>query len=864
MNNFKISAPKIILILSILSFATLFSCNQKSTKKIIPLNEDWEFYYSPTNQWYAASVPGNIHTDLFTNNLIDNPFYAHEDSLSWISETEWHYRKQFSIAKLFYNRNLEIVFDGIDTHCDVILNGDTIGRTSNMYRQWVFPITDSIKKEDNEIELVFYPSSQVNATKADIQGYAIPDDRVFTRKAPYQYGWDWAPKLETCGIYKDVYINSWEKLRVLNINIESKFIADTMAIMTANIELESENFYNGNVKIYSPTNEFDTLYQKLEIYEGKSIYPVDFNIRNPQLWWCNGMGESKIYDIIIEVSTKFRVESQSIKTGIRNIELVTENDASGQQFYFILNGIPVFARGANWIPAEYFSGSNSSDKYLELLELAKEANFNMLRVWGGGIYENDEFYEICDSLGIMVWQDFMFSCAMYPLDEEITNNITEEVKYQVKRLYNHPSIVMWCGNNEISNAWFDWGWQKQFNLSEKDSLEIWNDYDNLFHRIIPKAIAEIDNKRTYIPSSPFFGWGHKESVTHGDNHYWGVWWGMLPFDKYRENTGRFMSEYGFQGMPAISSLKKFIPEDSLYLYSQNLKHHQKHPFGFEAIDTYMKRTYPAPEKFDDYVYISQLLQAEGMQAAFDAHIGARPYCMGSLFWQFNDCWPVTSWSAVDYYLQPKAVYYFAKTSFDNIHSSVHLEDKKLKCLVTNHNNKTINSKIVIELRNFSGEIIHSDSINIILDLLRTSKPEFYHTPDSIFLNHKDDAFLTLNITDLDSDIKIFSKSFVLGDNKNLTLPQSDFTFNIQMKKNHWKITLKPKVFIKNIYLYLANGEGRFSDNFFNLVPGKNKTIYYYPKGNDDSKNLKFKSVNQIINDTVNNNKYYNDSILSNN
>ena len=242
----------------------------------------------------------------------------------------------------------------------------------------------------------------------------------------------------------------------------------------------------------------------------------------------------------------------------------------------------------------------------------------MLRVWGGGIYENDEFYNICDSLGIMAWQDFMFACAMYPLSDEMTENITEEVKYQVTRLYNHPSIVMYCGNNEISNGWFDWGWQKQFGISDADSVKIWNDYDNLFHRIIPKTISSIDKSRKYIPSSPFYGWGHEESLTTGDSHYWGVWWGMEDFDMYFDKTGRFMSEYGFQGMPPMSSLQKFIPEDSVYRYSKTLKSHQKHPFGFEAINKYMQREFPVPEKFEDFVYVSQVLQAEGLQHAFDA------------------------------------------------------------------------------------------------------------------------------------------------------------------------------------------------------------------------------------------------------
>ena len=843
----KFHLSKIIIFTSILALTSLFSCNQKSTKKIIDLNEDWEFYYAPEDKWYPATVPGNIHTDLFANRIIKDPFYdTNADSLLWISETEWHYRKDFVIAKLFYNRNLEIVFDGLDTYCDIILNGDTIGKTNNMYRQWVFPINDSIKKEKNKMELIFHPTDKININKQKEKGYAIPDNRVFSRKAPYHFGWDFAPSLNTCGIYKNVYINSWEKLRITNIMLEQKYLTDTMAVMIANIELESENFYNGNVKIYSPNHEFDTLYQKLEIYEGKQIYPVKFFIKDPELWWCNGMGNAKLYNIVVEVSTKFRVEKKEMQIGLRSIKLSTSTDPDGQQFYFILNGIPVFARGANWVPAEYFNGSNNKNKYLDLLTLAKDANFNMLRVWGGGIYENDEFYEICDSLGIMVWQDFMFSCAMYPLDDETIENINEEVKYQVKRLTNHPSIVMWCGNNEISNAWFDWGWQKEFSISSEDSLEIWNDYDNLFHRILPKTIAEIDKSRTYIPSSPYYGWGHKESLAYGDSHYWGVWWGMEDFDSYYENTGRFMSEYGFQSFPSMSSLRKFIPEDSLFLYSTSLKAHQKHPFGFDAIDKYMEKTFPIPENIEDYVYLSQVLQAEGLQKAFDSHLSSRPYCMGSLFWQFNDCWPAISWSAVDYYNQPKALYYYAKRSFRNIHASIKTTENKIEFFVTNQNNITINSKIVCNIKTFEGETLHADSLNIMLDLLRTTDVNFYHTPDTVILNNKNSSYIEIIISEFDSDKTIYKKTFITGKDKNLDLPAADFHYNVLKKKPYWEISLKSRNFIKDLYLYCDNNKGHFSNNFINLAPNEKQTIYFYPEKDNDNFNLKFKSMNQIL------------------
>ncbi|MDD3740930.1 MAG: hypothetical protein PHH30_06780 [Bacteroidales bacterium] len=843
---------KIIIITTIISLVLLLSCNQKSTRKKIDLNSGWEFFYEKTNKWYPAKIPGNIHTDLFANGLISDPLYgSNSDSLTWISEKEWKYRKEFDLSPDFINRNLELVFDGIDTHSEVFLNGEKIGVTSNMFRQWVFVIDDSIrKKQNNLIEVVFYPSSLHNSERQNAGIYSIPDNRTHTRKAQYQYGWDFAPNMETCGIYKDVYINSWEKLRIKNIFIEQKLVSDTAAILVAYIEIESENFYNGDVKIISPNHEFDSLNQKLKINEGIQTYPVEFVIKRPELWWCNGYGNQKLYEIQVEVSTKFRVETKTIKTGIRKIELCTDTDKDGQKFYFILNGQPIFARGANWVPAEFFNGSNTDKKYEELLTLAKDANFNMLRVWGGGIYENDYFYSLCDSLGIMIWQDFMFSCAMYPIDDKMIENIKEEVKYQTTRLYNHPSIAMYCGNNEISNGWFDWNWQQQYNISNEDSVKIWKDYDNLFHRIIPSVVADIDKSKAYIPSSPSFGWGHAESITHGDSHYWGVWWGEEEFDIYFDKTGRFMSEYGFQSIPEMNSLMNFIPEDSLYRYSQALKNHQKHKSGFYLISKYMEHTYPIPEQFEDYIYISQIVQAEGMQKAFDAHISAMPYCMGTLFWQFNDCWPAISWSAVDYYNQPKALYYYAKRSFENVSISAYEHKNKFHINLINHNNYSFITKLIISINDFNGKLIMTDTTVLISDLLSSTPVEFENNITDSIAKYRNKSFVRIKLFDNNTEDLLSSRIVVPGKNYNLLLPKQELTYNAKLHKDYFEISLTSKVFIKDLYISTENIDGKFSDNYFNLIPGENRTIFFYPSEKTNKLKLKFKSMNQIINDIL--------------
>lgn len=357
------------------------------------------------------------------------------------------------------------------------------------------------------------------------------------------------------------------------------------------------------------------------------------------------------------------------------IEFKAEEDSEGLAYTFYDNGKPIFVKGANWVPAHSFPilDNELKERYRYLLSSAKAANMNMIRVWGGGIYEHDYFYEVCDSLGIMVWQDFDFSCTLYPSDEKTLANIQQEVEEQVRRLAKHKCIVLWCGNNEVKNGWEDWGWQKQYGWTAEQQKELKHGMDTIFgeNGIIANAIKKYDPlKRSYVSSSPLYGWGHKECVTHGDSHYWGVWWGEMPFEVYAEKTGRMMSEYGFQSYPEWSTILRYCPEDELYIDSPSMKNHQKHGRGVEIIDKAMMMYYGVDSKslnLEDYCYVSQLLQAWGIGYGIMQHIKQQPHCMGTLYWQLNDCWPVASWSSIDYYGNWKALHYRAKQLFsDNV------------------------------------------------------------------------------------------------------------------------------------------------------------------------------------------------------
>ena len=356
-----------------------------------------------------------------------------------------------------------------------------------------------------------------------------------------------------------------------------------------------------------------------------------------------------------------------------NVTLRQEQDSIGQSFTFYRNGKPIFVKGANWIPVHSFPVLDSAHRarYRHLLISAKEAHSNMIRVWGGGIYEPDYFYHLCDSLGIMVWQDFNFSCALYPSDSAFLNNVKAEAEEQVRRIAQHPCVVLWCGNNEVKNGWEDWGWQQQYQWTPEQIATLQHGIDTLFgiNGILANAVKQYDPlNRAYITSSPLFGWGHPECVTHGDSHYWGVWWGEQPFEMYKEKTGRFMSEYGFQSYPDYSTVCRYCPEDQRYIDSPVMKSHQKHGRGLEIIDKAMRQYYGVDShslSLEDFCYVSQLLQAWGTGYGIFQHLQQQPHCMGTLFWQLNDCWPVASWSSIDCYGNWKALHYRARDLYSD-------------------------------------------------------------------------------------------------------------------------------------------------------------------------------------------------------
>ena len=669
---------KKLLPLILLAFA-FSACQVGESQNVVvqSLNQGWTLTGDTLSIKMQVDVPSVVQQSLYENGVIPHPYLGTvENELLWISDHVWDYALRFDVDEgLLEKEFVELVFEGLDTYADISLNGYELISTDNQFREWKVDVKRYLKEKDNLLEVHFTGYDSVMTDLYEQVLPVLPEKYAVSRKAPYQHGWDWAPKYKNVGIWKPVKLMGWNEVRLEDAYAVTGIADSVHAMLT--LHLDVENATDGEYEVIVSTGSTILANRSLSLSKGRhhKVFPVF--IQDPQLWWPNEMGEQPLYDFEVVLKKDDRVlDTKKFKTGIRTFEMVDEPDSIGRAFYFKVNGVPMYAKGANYVPEEMIETWINADNTLKLLQMAKNAHFNMLRVWGGGIYPSDDFFNICDSLGILVWQDFMYAGSMYPFDETFLENARIEAEEQVRRLASHPSLALWCGGNEISEGYYNWGWQKSLGWSEEDDQAIKAGYDRLFEGILPWSVEIYDGSRPYWPSSPSKGWGRPESLTEGDVHYWGVWWGEQPYEMYREKVGRFNSEYGYQSYPDYSTLQKIAQGKALSKDAKVIAAHQKHPRGTRQIDDFIKRYFPnvKPKDFEEYVHLSQLSQAYGMEIAIEAHRTAKPYNMGTLYWQLNDAWPVTSWSSIDYYGNPKVFYERLKTLYAPVLLSLDRKD----------------------------------------------------------------------------------------------------------------------------------------------------------------------------------------------
>lgn len=812
--------------------------------------KQWTFKAVDESEWLPATVPGTVHTDLLDNGKISNPFYGtNEKDVQWIDKKDWEYITTIDVeAPVLNHSHIELVFAGLDTYADVYVNEQHVLSADNMFRTWRADVKPYVKLGANDIRIHFRSPIMEDLPKLKALGYGLPasndqsevgelgDQRVsiFARKAPYHYGWDWGPRFVTSGIWREAELVAWSDVRIENVYIRQNQVHVESADLTAVVQIYSEQERQVNLRVYADGQNWE---QTVTLAEGTDAVQIPLLLDNPKLWWSRGLGDAHLYTFTVEVLEQNQTLAvKSERTGIRSIRLVTEPhpDYPGTSFYFELNGVPVFAKGANHIPNDSFSPRVTLERYRHEIVTAVESNMNMLRVWGGGIYENDEFYDLCDEYGILVWQDFMFACSMYPGDEEFLDSVQAEAEDNIRRLRNHPSIVLWCGNNEIDSAWSQyvedggWGWKKDYNTEQR--AQIWADYESLFHELLPEVVRVEHPGISYWPSSPIVAVTNNEKQhTHGitdsgDIHYWGVWHNSEPFERYNTYIGRFMSEYGFQSFPEYKSVRTYAEESDLELESEVMLRHQKNGAGNRLIKEYMDKYLPAPKDFPSFLYMSQVLQAEAMKTAIEAHRRRKPYCMGTLYWQMNDCWPVASWSSMDYYGRWKAVQYYAKRSFEDILLSI-----------DNSVSGTVNIHLV-------SDLIAPKSLTVRVKVLGIDGTLYKEMPQSLTLAGGEAIqLLSLTTEQLLGDVNPAEAILVAELEHENQLLHTEIAYfvsatelplqqpNIQVVETEVDgviaYELTTDVLARQVWLNTAS-EGIFSDNFFDLIPGVTKTIQF--------------------------------------
>lgn len=834
---------KKIFVPSLLAFSLVFpGINPKaaslqaaeSSRIRYSLEGEWEFRQANQDSWYRATVPGCVHTDLMDNGLIPDPYYRdNELKVQWVEREDWEYRKEFTVSdSLLDKAHLEIVFKGLDTYAKIFINGREIAETDNMFRGYRFNLKPFLKKGKNEIKVLF--ESPLNLEKAleEKLPYKLPGNCPFTRKAHYHFGWDWGPRLVTSGIWRAVYIDAWDRARIEELETAQKLVEKNKARLNLKVKILSDIDQKATLKARVSGQKKEFFKNKsASLKKGLNIQEISLEIPDPELWWPAGMGEQNLYRVNIHVQRGDGIiDSASRRIGIRTLVLEQNVDQWGRSFQFAANGVPFFSKGGNWIPADMFLNRVSKQKYERLLKDCLEAKMNMVRVWGGGIYEAPEFYDLCDELGITVWQDFMFACSMYPGDDAFLENVREEAEYVIKELRDHPCLALWCGNNECEEGWFHWGWRQS--LPQK----VWGDYEKIFHQILPQAVKTFDPERQYWPSSPHSQkTGEPRSEESGDMHYWGIWHGKEPFKEYRKKFHRFMSEFGFQSFPLIETVKTFTLPEDWNIASPVMEHHQRHPEGNRLILLYMLDHFRLAKSFESLLWLSQVLQAEGMKIAVEHFRSQMPRIMGSLYWQINDCWQVASWSGMDYFGTWKALHYYARRFYSPVLVSPIDSGNVLNVYGISDLLHPVEAQFRWAVYTYQGNVVQQAEYPLSIEP-GTSRIIFTKTLDELRKNSaENEVYFYCEL--IKGNQILSSNIFHFSELKRVSLPKPEIEKRISFQGEKIVISLESSKFAKDVYLSAPGFKGRFSDNFFDMIPGKEYEVEFLADGKVDPAHL---------------------------
>ena len=809
--------------------------------KRIDRDQNWKMRIiddtADTGEYISASVPGSVYNDLINAGRMEDPYWRdNEMEALELMKNDFEYRGSFDVDadELAGADEAILRFGGLDTIADISLNGRSLGSVNNMHRVWEYPVKDLLKDNENELVIIFHsPVKYIDEQFKEDPAILGTEDamRGFPkiRKGHYMFGWDWGPRLPDAGIWKEVEVLALKKARIESVYVRQEFnegLTEAKLRFDACVKKEAKTVAKTVVKTVEPSlclhvtitdPDGNKLYDKVDISS-------DIVIKDPKLWWPNGLGEQPLYTIRVELADNDGkvLDEWERRIGLRKMEMSTVKDEYGSEFAHVVNNVKFFAMGADYIPEDNIISRCSRERTYDLLSQCVAANFNCIRVWGGGLYPSDDFYDACDELGLVVWQDFMFACANYRLTRDFEENILAELRDNIRRLRHHASLGLWCGNNEME-MFVDkgeWGAKN----------EIKSDYVKMYEYLFPRLLETEDPDRFYWPASPSCGGGFDEpnSPDRGDVHYWDVWHGNKPFTEYRKFYFRYLSEFGFQSFPSIKTVETFTEPSDRNVFSYIMEKHQRNASANGKIMNYMEQTFLYPTDLDTLIYASQLLQAEAIRYGVEHFRRNRGRCMGTVYWQLNDCWPVASWSSIDYYGRWKALHYYAKRFFAPFMISCEEEGlltqtmntnaepfevkKSIRLSVANESMCTRKGTVKWQLRSADGSLIREETEDVSLEPLSAKWLALKELPEAGLYEN----YVSYQLIEADETV---SQGTVLF------CPPKHFKFadpKLSVRLEGDEIIVSASAYAKSVEIRNENDDLILSDNFFDLNGGERR------------------------------------------
>lgn len=824
------------------------------------LDSGWEFRQLPAAaapaqagpvealQWHPATMPGTVHTDLFDNGLIADPYVGMpEAGLQWIGLADWEYRTHFEVSPYVYGMpRSELVFEGLDTFAEVFLNGEKVLDADNAFRTWRVPVQGRLREGGNELRVVL--RSPINRLLPQVQAMPHriagnypspygdePKDAMtanFVRKPGYHYGWDWGPRYVTAGIWQPVRLLGWDRSRIEDLQLRQDQVSEELATLTVNATLDTASAGDYVLRLWqaSPDGVRKLVASRpVSLPAGTNRLSQAVRIEQPQRWFPVGYGPQPLYRFDLELLDDGRlIDGASQRTGLRSVELRREPDAQGRSFEFVINGIPVFAKGANSIPFDMFPSRVTRDQLRRVLQSAVDANMNMIRSWGGGYYESDAFFDIADELGLLVWQDFMFGGGMQPAyDPAFRSNVVAEARDQVRRLRNHPSVVLWCGNNEEEIAWKYWGHGKT--LKQADPVfadQVWKGYEQLFNHDLRKVVEDEAGGIAYWPSSPSDDMAEVANTpASGDMHYWEVWGNPAhPPTAYLEVTPRFMSEYGLQAWPVQRTIDSFATRDQQRIDSPVIEAHQKFMAGKgnERLLHYVRMEFGEPRSFEDFVYLSQVMQADGIGLAARHHRASRPHTMGSLYWQLNDVWPGASWSGMDWYGRWKALQFHARRFFAPVTVVALRKQGNTAIDLVSDRTTSRQGRLRLRVMDMQGHVLREESRELEIAPLAVTRVAAY---DDAELLGQASALKTVVVVDLAVDGEPDAREVVyFAPAKSMQWPDPGIATHVRRDGDQHVLDITAASLARAVWVDFGELDAELSDNALTLLPGERVTL----------------------------------------